>query len=198
MKRQIKSVGVFCGSSKGFDSEYTRKAKELGSLFSRKGVTMIYGGGNVGLMGDIADVMIQANASVIGVIPGHIKDLELGHKGITRLEEVDTMAERKSRIIDLSDAFIVLPGGYGTMDELFEVLVSNQLRLTEKPIGLLNVKGFFNPLFTFIQHGVQEGFIREEHFNQIILEENPEVLLEKLSYFSSVNMDKWIQEIKTA
>lgn len=157
------NVCVFCGSSFGNNPIYSRAAKELGHLLAKGNHTLIYGGGNVGLMGVVADSVLEANGKVIGVIPKFLMDKEVGHSNLTSLEIVTSMHERKKRMADLSDAFVAIPGGWGTLEEIAEILTWKQLGLLAQPVAILNVNGFFDPLLTQMKSMVDQGFLREEN-----------------------------------
>ncbi len=177
----LRSIGVFCGSSAGGDRAYTQAAWQLGDLLARRGITVVYGGAQIGLMGSVADAALAAGGQVIGVIPRLLMDKELGHHGLTELRVVDTMAERKEVIMALSEAFIAMPGGIGTLDELFEVWTASQLGLQSKPCGLLNTLGYFDYLVSFLDQAVSTGFLRPGHRDMLRLHDQPEALLEQLS-----------------
>jgi hypothetical protein len=177
----MRAVGVFCGSSAGVDPAYTTAARQLGELLAQQNITLVYGGAQVGLMGSVADAALAAGGRVIGVIPRLLMKKEVGHTGLTDLRVVQTMAERKEVMMDLSDAFVALPGGIGTLDELFEVWTATQLGLQAKPCGLLNVQGYFDQLLAFLNHAVAQGFLREQHRCQLKLHDDPKVLLSELS-----------------
>ena len=191
----MQQICVFCGSSMGTGLQYRKAAGDLGKLLAMKGIGLVYGGSNVGLMKIIADTVLQNNGRVTGVMPHHLISREIAHTGITEMFEVDTMAQRKEMMISISDAFIALPGGYGTLDELSEVLTFNQLRITDKPLGLLNTGGYFDALLRFFDHGVNEGFIRREHRDNLIVAEDTENLLDLLAQWQPVPTGKWIEEI---
>lgn len=176
----MRAIGVFCGSSAGIAPAYTQAARQLGELLARQSITLVYGGAQVGLMGSIADAALAAGGSVIGVIPQLLLSKEVGHGGLTELRVVQSMAERKEVMMALSDAFIALPGGIGTLDELFEVWTCTQLGLQAKPCGLLNVQGYFNRLVEFLDHAVAQGFLREPHRRQLRLHDDPATLLRDL------------------
>jgi len=161
-------VCVFCGSRVGGPVAYTESARRLGELLAGRGLGLVYGGGHVGLMGVLADAALRAGGEVIGVISQGLVDAELAHTNLTRLYVVDTMHQRKALMADLADAFVALPGGFGTADELFEILTWFQLALHNKPIGLVNVAGFFDPLLAWLDHAVREGFLRPKH-RQLLL-----------------------------
>lgn len=175
--------------------EYRAAASELGRELAVRRMGLVYGGANVGLMKIIADAMLQEGMRVVGVMPRMLVEKEVAHQGLTEFHTVETMSERKSLIIRLSDAFIAMPGGFGTLDELAEVITCNQLRLSDKPIGLLNTCGYFEPLMRFFDHAVNEGFVREEHRTNLVMEESIQALLDRMAGFQPVSMDKWIRDI---
>ncbi len=165
----MRRLCVFCGSSSGNGEVYAASARRLGESLAARGLVLVYGAGHVGLMGVLADAVLGAGGEVIGVIPQALVDKELAHRGLTKLHVVETMHQRKALMADLADAFLALPGGFGTADELFEILTWAQLGLHAKPIGLLNVAGFFDPLLAWLDHTVRQGFVREEH-RRLLLE----------------------------
>ncbi|MBQ8760219.1 MAG: TIGR00730 family Rossman fold protein [Bacteroidales bacterium] len=189
-------ICVFCGSSMGNDIRYQEAAARLGEVLAQNDCTLYYGGGNVGLMKVIADKMIERGKEVIGVMPNLILEMEIGHDGISKMVEVDSMSERKTILINESDAFIAMPGGFGTLDELFEIVVLNQLRITDKPVALYNTLNYYDSLINFIDHGVSQGFIRKEHRDNIIVSDNPETLFQELSRHKSIDIKQWIEDIK--
>lgn len=193
----MSKICVFCGSSMGFDDIYRRKALELADYLIEKGHSLVYGGADVGLMKIIADRMLEAGMEVIGVMPQYLVDKEVSHKGITKLHIVESMAERKNLLIEISDAFIAMPGGFGTLDELAEVLVLDQLQIISKPLGLYNVNDYFDFLIQFIEVGVAEGFVRDEHRSNVYSHENPKELCELIMSYKPVEMTKWLKDIKT-
>lgn len=193
----MSKICVFCGSSMGFDDIYRRKALELADYLIEKGHSLVYGGADVGLMKIMADRMLEAGMEVIGVMPQYLVDKEVSHKGITKLHIVESMAERKNLLIEISDAFIAMPGGFGTLDELAEVLVLDQLQIISKPLGLYNVNAYFNFLIQFIEVGVAEGFVRDEHRSNVYSHENPKELCELIMSYKPVEMTKWLKDIKT-
>jgi uncharacterized protein (TIGR00730 family) len=193
----IQSIGIFCGSAKGKQELYTEKAREIAQLIAKRNMGIVYGGGNIGLMGIIADEMLACKGSITGVIPTHLLEKEVAHENLTKLIVVKDMAERKTEMIRLSDAFLILPGGYGTFDELFEVLSLNQLHLINKPVLIYNIGGYFDALHHFILHAVELGFIKKEHLSFLIIENEIESLFEKLeNYAPEHNLDRWIKELK--
>jgi uncharacterized protein (TIGR00730 family) len=194
----IKSICVFCGSSAGSREEYSAKARALGLLFVEKGITLVYGGSNVGLMHVIADTMMQAGGKVIGVMPHTLIEREVAHKAITEFHVVETMAERKAVMDKLSDAFIAMPGGIGTLDELFEAMSWNQLDLITKPVALFNVLGYWDHLLSFLDHSVDQRFVKPEHRTNLIAESDENILLDKIMNYKAVKVDggKWIKELR--
>lgn len=173
-------ICLFCASATGNDPRFVAAASEVGTRLAARGVGLVYGGGNIGLMGACADAALLAGGEVIGIIPRGLEAQEVAHRGLTQLEITGTMHERKQRMHDLSDGFIVLPGGFGTMDELFETLTWAQLELHRKPIGLLDVAGFFGPLMTFVHHQVTSGVLRPAHRDLLRVDSNPERLIDTL------------------
>lgn len=174
------NICVFCGSSPGNNPIYAKTAKELGYLIGKGNHTLVYGGGNIGLMGIVADAVLEANGKVIGVIPKFLMDREVGHTGLTSLEIVTSMHERKKRMADLSDAFLAIPGGWGTLEEIAEILTWKQLGLITQPVGVLNVNKFFDPLLAQMKSMVEEGFLREENFSSIKSSNSPTEILSAL------------------
>ena len=192
----IKTICVFCGSSTGVNTIYKARAKQLAEFFISHKIHMVYGGANIGLMGILADTMLHNNGQVIGVMPQHLVDNEVAHPTLTKLHIVNDMQERKALMAKLSDAFITLPGAYGTLDELFEILTWNQLHVLTKPVGLLNINGFFDPLIKMLDHAVEEQFLRPEHRGILIVDENEEKLLQKMNEYQPVIAEKWIERLK--
>jgi len=188
----LRRVCVYCGSNAGVRPAYAEAARRLGGLLGARGVGLVYGGGNVGLMGVLADAALAAGAEVIGVIPQGLVDRELGHQGVTELRIVRTMHERKALMADLADAFVALPGGLGTLDELFEVWTWAQLGLHGKPIGLLEVDGFFAPLVAYLDHATSEGFVRAEQRAMVVVEDDAARLLERFAAYEAPRVGKWL------
>ncbi|PTU76442.1 LOG family protein [Pseudomonas mangrovi] len=188
---RLRSICVFCGASPGANPIYAEAAAELGRSLANAGVTLVYGGGEVGLMGVVADAAMAAGGEVIGVIPQSLQDSEIGHKGLTRLEVVSGMHARKARMAELSDAFIALPGGLGTLEELFEVWTWGQLGYHGKPLGLLEVNGFYGKLIGFLDHLVEERFVRSTHRSMLQVRETPAELLEALTNWQPDVVPKW-------
>jgi uncharacterized protein (TIGR00730 family) len=177
----LKRICVFCGSSAGVHSFYAEAAQAVGRLLCRRGVDLVYGGGNVGLMGVLADACLAGGSRVIGVIPQALVDREVAHLGLTELRVVNSMHERKAVMAELSDAFVALPGGYGTWEELFEMLTWTQLGIQRKPCGLLNVNGYYDPLLELADQAVSEGFLREANRELLLSDDDAGRLLDRLS-----------------
>ena len=192
----IKTICVFCGSSTGKNERYSIHARVLAEGLLRDGITLVYGGANVGLMRVIADTMLEGGGKVVGIMPKALVKKEVAHDNLTEMHIVEGMQERKAMMADLSDAFIALPGAYGTFDEIFEVLTWNQLGIVEKPIGLLNIDGYFDAIIRMLDHAVEENFLRKEHREILITETEYPVLLEKLNAFRPVVAQKWIERLK--
>jgi uncharacterized protein (TIGR00730 family) len=181
----MNALCVFCGSSPGVRPEYRQTALKLGTLLAQRDTKLVYGGGNIGLMGIIADSCMAAGGEVVGVIPKALLDKEHGHLGITRLEVVTTMHERKARMAMLADGFLALPGGIGTFEELFEAMTWAQLGIHAKPVALLNTSGFFNPLLALLDSAVDEGFLRSEHRNLLIVSDSIHAVIEEMEASAS-------------
>ena len=193
----MRRLCVFCGSSVGNQSAYAEAAQAMGALLAARGIGLVYGGGHVGLMGVLADAVMASGGEVIGVIPQTLADREIAHSGITELRVVDSMHSRKAMMAELSDAFIAMPGGVGTFEEFFEVVTWTQLGLHRKPCGLLNVNAFYTPLAAFIDQAVSEGFIRPVHRAGIVVDSDPERLLDTLSTIQLPDVPKWIRRDET-
>jgi uncharacterized protein (TIGR00730 family) len=188
----MKRLCVFCGSSSGTRDAYRDAARGLGKELARRGIGLVYGGGNVGLMGVIADAVLQGGGEVIGVIPDHLIAKEVEHRGLTDLRVVGTMHERKALMADLADGFIALPGGFGTYDEFCEVVTWAQLGLHQKPCGMLNVAGFFDALLGMFDHATKEGFIRPDHRAMLRVASEPKPLLDEMETYRAPVLEKWI------
>ena len=188
----MKRVCIFCGSSQGDDGVFAAAARETGEVLARHGFGLVFGGGNIGLMGILADAALAAGGEVIGVIPKALVDRELAHQSLTELRVVHSMHERKALMAELADAFIALPGGYGTLDEFCEVLTWAQLGLHRKPCGLLNVAGFYEPFLAQVDQAVARGFVRSEHRGLFLVDTEPERLVERLQRFDPPTLHKWI------
>jgi uncharacterized protein (TIGR00730 family) len=193
----MKRVCVFCGSSKGARPVYAEAAAQLGILLAARGLELVYGGGYVGLMGIVADATMKAGGHVIGVIPEALMIKEIVHEGLPDLRVVKSMHERKALMADLSDGFIALPGGFGTYEEFCEILTWAQLGLHQKPFGLLNVAGFYNPLLALFDHAVTEQFIRPAHRELVMVDEKAETLLQRMETFHPQATGKWIRPDQT-
>ena len=193
----MRRLCVFCGSSIGANPAYGEAASALGTLLATRGIGLVYGGGNVGLMGVIADAALAAGGEVIGVIPRSLADREIAHTGCTELRVVDSMHTRKAMMADLSDAFVAMPGGVGTFEEFFEAITWTQLGLHRKACGLLNVAGFYTPLARFIDQAVSDGFIRPVHRAAIVVDDDPVRLLDTLSTIDLPDVPKWIRREET-
>ena len=190
----MKSITVFCGSSSGFRAEYAEAAKGLAQLFVEQNIRLIYGGGNIGLMGIIADEVMKRGGEVTGIIPESLDKKEVGHRGLTELLVVSSMHERKAMMAERADGFIAMPGGIGTFEEFFEILTWAQLGFHEKPCGILNVAGYYNGLLALCDNAVSEGFLRGIHRRLILEESEPLALLEKMRGFWPPAVEKWIDK----
>ena len=189
----MKTICVYCGSSDRLHPAYLQAARSMGSNIARRGLELVYGAGSTGLMGALADGALEAGCQVIGVIPTYFNTPQLAHAGLTRLEIVETIHQRKARMAELADAFIALPGGFGTLEELFEMLTWAQIGLHRKPIGLLNVRGYFDPLLGMIDRADREGFIYAEHRALLSHSEHPQTLLDALEgYLPLQGLNKWV------
>jgi len=189
----MNSIAVYCGSSIGKDGIYREAAARLGRTLARKDIEIIYGGGKIGLMGIIADAALQAGGRVTGVIPGFLAELELAHGQLTRLITVETMHQRKAVINEMSDGVIALPGGFGTLDELFEMLTWGQLGLHDKPVGLLNTNGFYDHMLSLVSSMVAEGFLKEINRDMLLVYSDIDELLEKMGNYRAPRVPKWIE-----
>jgi uncharacterized protein (TIGR00730 family) len=183
---------VFCGSSLGARKEYREAAAELGGLLARRDIGLVFGGSRCGLMGFVADAALAAGGAVTGVIPRLLVEKEAAHRGLADLRVVGSMHERKALMAELSDGFVALPGGFGTLEEFFEVLTWSQLGVHRKPCGLLNLAGYYDPLLTLLDHAVEEGFLKPANRELVLSGAAPGVLLDMLSTASVPLVDKWI------
>jgi uncharacterized protein (TIGR00730 family) len=188
----MRSVCVFCGSNLGAQPEYGRAAEAFGRAVAARGLTLVYGGAKVGLMGLLADAALAAGGEVVGVIPAALVAREIAHDGLTALHEVESMHARKARMADLADGFVALPGGAGTLEEVFEVWTWGQLGHHAKPVGFLNVAGFFDSLFAFLDHAERERFMRPAHRGMLSVESDAERLLDRLKTYVPPTVTKWI------
>ena len=193
----IRRVCVFCGSNSGSDGAYAEAARDLGRLFAREGIALVYGGGSVGLMGELADSVLASGGEAIGVIPHALWAREVGHRGLTDIRIVDTMHERKAMMADLADAFIALPGGLGTLEEIFEIWTWAQLGLHQKPVGFLDIDGFYAPLMQFLDRAVAARFVRAEHRAIALIEKDAATLLDKFENWRAPRVEKWITRDET-
>lgn len=188
---------MFCGSSAGFDGRYADGARRLGRAIAGRGLRLVYGGGRVGLMGVVADAALGAGGEVVGVMPKMLVEREISHPGLTELHVVASMHERKALMNDLADGFVALPGGFGTLEELFEVLTWGQLGLHGKPCGLLDGSGYYAPLLAFFDRMVEEGFLKEEHRVRVLCAPHPEELLDAFKVYEAPVVHKWIGRSET-
>jgi uncharacterized protein (TIGR00730 family) len=188
----IQRVCVYCGSSSGSRPEYAQAARDTGTILAQRGLELVYGGACRGLMGILADAALACGGKVTGVIPQALVGMEVAHRGLTDLRVVATMHERKALMVELADAFIALPGGFGTLEEFCEVATWAQLGLHKKPHGLLNVAGYYDSLLKLLRHSVAEGFIRSEHHQMILTDTVPGRLLDRLAQTNWPNLKKWI------
>jgi hypothetical protein len=193
----LHTVCVFCASHSGADPRYAEAARSFGELLAVSGRRIVYGGGNTGLMGALADAALAAGGEIVGVMPKHLVDREVAHRGLTRLEVVDSMHQRKARLSDMADAFVALPGGLGTLEEFVEVWTWGQLGLHRKPYGLMNVAGFYTPLLAFLDHAVSEGFVRPEHRAMVRVAEDPEQLIAAIESAPPPAQPKWLDRSTT-
>jgi uncharacterized protein (TIGR00730 family) len=192
MPAPLQSICVFCGSSRGAHPAYVEAATLVGRTLAERGLTLIYGGARIGLMGAAADGALAAGGKVHGVIPTALMARELGHQGLTKLDEVDSMHERKARMAELADGFIALPGGAGTLEEIAEIWTWAQLGLHRKPIGFLNVAGYFDHLFAFIDQAVAEAFVKPVHAGMLMRSTRPAPLLDAMAAYVPAFTEKWI------
>ncbi len=187
----MRRICVYCGSSPGLQPEYIEAAKKLGSFLAYRKIGLVYGGSNVGLMGAVADAAMENEGETIGVITKALAQ-HVAHDGLKNLQIVDSMHDRKQRMFDLSDGFIALPGGIGTLEELLEVLTWSQLGYHDKPCALLNVCDYYSGLMTFLDHAADQRFLKDVHRNLLIVDQEPESLIEKMAQYQPVKSDKWI------
>ncbi len=193
----VKNICVFCGSANGRRQSYARAARKFGAALAGRELGLVYGGGSIGLMGVVADAALEGGAPVVGVIPRALFRREIAHHGLTRLEVVPSMHARKARMARLSDAFVALPGGIGTLEELFEVLTWGYLGIHAKPIGLLDVGGYWRPLVRLLDHAVEEGFLRPAHRKLVVIDRSPPRLLERLARHRVPAATRWMGEKET-
>jgi len=189
-------ICVFCGSSMGTRNEYKTAAHELANYIAAHDLGLVYGGADVGLMKVLADTALEKGVEVIGIMPKRLIEKEVAHNNLTNMIVVETMAERKDKMVDMSDGFVALPGGFGTFDELSEILTFNQLRISDKPLGILNIAGYFNELLKFFNHAVSEGFVRKEHKENVIVSHKIPDLMRQMNRYQPLTIGKWIEDIK--
>lgn len=197
VENTLKSIAVFCASSDGNDQAITAESYRLGEVMAKKGIVLVYGGSKLGLMGKVAQGALQNNGKVTGVIPDFLKTKEVVHTGLTQLITTRDMHERKLKMHELSDGFIALPGGFGTFEELFEIVTWGQLGLHRNPIGLLNINGFYDDLIAMLKTMVRKELLRKENFDMLLIAENIEELLEKMYNFKPLPVPKWMNKEQT-
>ena len=195
--RTLQRVCVFTGSSAGIRVEYREAAQRFGRLLAERGIGLVYGGARVGLMGAVADATLASGGTVVGVIPQGLVNKEIAHTGLTDLRVVASMHERKAAMAELSDAFVALPGGWGTLEEFFEVLTWSQLGLHRKACGLLNVAGYFDGLLAFADHAVNERFLRQQNREMVLVAAEPAQLLDRLTRYEPPAVEKWLDRAST-
>ncbi|RXZ42734.1 TIGR00730 family Rossman fold protein [Crenobacter cavernae] len=192
---ELESICVFCGANPGARPQYLAAAQAFGRRVAEEGLTLVYGGGNIGLMGAVADAALEAGGRVLGIIPGFLKDKEVAHDGLSELVVTESMHQRKAQMAAHSDAFVALPGGFGTFEELFEMITWSQLHLHQKPVALLNLNGFYDPLMAQIDRAISEGFIREE--NRPLVTAHPDIddLVAALKTYRHHAADRWLPAV---
>ncbi|MCH7512336.1 MAG: TIGR00730 family Rossman fold protein [Bacteroidetes bacterium] len=193
----MKYICVFCGSATGNRPQYITEAEKLGVEMVKNNIHLIYGGGSIGLMGILADKILALGGEVTGVIPRFLTAKEVDHKGITKLIEVNSMHERKQIMAELADGFIAMPGGFGTLEELAEILTWAQLGLVQKPISLFNVNSYYNPLISLFDTMEESGFLKKENKNLLLIDDDPKRLIEKLRDYKPVPVEKWLHKEQT-
>jgi uncharacterized protein (TIGR00730 family) len=193
----MKTICVFAGANLGTRDEYRTAAEDLGRTLAGRHIGVVYGGARIGLMGAMADAALAVDGNVVGVIPAALADREVAHDGLSDLRIVASMHERKATMADLSDGFIALPGGWGTLEELFEILTWAQLGLHQKPCGLLNVAGYFDRLLSFVEYSIDEGFLRREYGSIILVSSSPGALLDMMAVYRPLPLQKWIDREAT-
>ncbi len=192
----MNKICVFCGSSRGIKDNYAFMAEKLAETLVENNIELVYGGANIGLMKSIADRVLALEGSVTGVMPGNLASKEILHESMTETILVEDMQERKRIMEELSDGFITMPGGFGTMDELFEMLCLNQLGLIHKPVGIYNVDGFYDPLIAWLDHAVDMKFVRPEHRANILVDNDPQALIDKMGNYQALVAEKWVEDLK--
>jgi len=193
----LHTVCVFCAASPGVDLVYVERAAAMGRLLATSGRRLVYGGGRTGLMGALADAALNAGGEVVGIMPRHLVEREVAHVGLTELHVVASMHERKALLSELSDGFLAMPGGLGTLEELFEVWTWGQLGLHRKPYGILEVGGFYAPLLHFLDHAVNEGFIRQEYRDLLVVDTDPRALIERMEAMHPPALPRWLDRAST-
>ncbi|MEQ3656962.1 MAG: TIGR00730 family Rossman fold protein [Dokdonia sp.] len=193
----LQSICVFCGSSEGNDAHIVEQAQALGEVLAKRNITLVYGAAKIGVMGTVAQAALDQGGKVIGVIPEFLKRKEVVHLGLTQLFTNQNMHERKMKMQELSDGFITLPGGFGTLEELFEILTWSQLGLHQKPIGILNTNGFYDDLLALLEHMVKRGFLRLANYELLLVDTTIEGLLDKMIAFKAPQVPKWLNENRT-
>ncbi|MFW6207015.1 MAG: TIGR00730 family Rossman fold protein [Gemmatimonadota bacterium] len=191
---KVQRICVFCGSSAGEDSRYLDAASELGAAIAQRGLGLVYGGSRIGLMGRLAQAVLDAGGEVTGVMPRPLMNRELVHAGLHDLVVTESMHERKAEMAARSDAFVAAPGGLGTFEEFFEILTWAQLGFHRKPCGILNASDYYGPLTRMLDHAVREGFVQEQHRKMILVEDNPQVLLDRMGDYQPPEVPRWIEE----
>ncbi len=189
---QMKRICVYCGSSPGKLPQYRHAARTLGHELAARGIALVYGGASIGVMGTIADAVLAKGGEVSGVIPAVLSTREITHRGLNELFVVNSMHERKAKMAELSDGFIALPGGWGTIEEIFEMLTWAQLGLHEKPCGLLNISSYYDHLFAFLEHAIDQRFVQQEFRPMIMMEQSASTLLDRFENYSAPHVKKWI------
>jgi hypothetical protein len=192
MSNQLSSVAVYCGSNSGNDPAYAEASAGLGRTLAARGIRLVWGGGQVGLMGSVSDAVLASGGQAFGVITQALKAKEVAHEGLAELQVVATMHERKAAMADAADAFVMLPGGFGTFDEFFEVVTWTQLGVHVKPCGILDVNGYFGALRGMLDAAVTGGFVREAHRDMILVDDDPGRLLDRLAAWTPVTVGKWL------
>ncbi len=193
----MKRVCVFCGSSPGVNPAYLEAARALGGALAARKIGLVYGGSSVGLMGAVADAVLASGGEAVGVLPRGLEAREVGHSGLTELHLVGSMHERKAKMADLADGFIAMPGGLGTLEELFEIWTWALLGVHQKPVGLLDTAGYYAPLIAFVDHAVREGFVRETHRTLVVVDGAEAALLDKLAAYTPPDLPKWVAAGRT-
>lgn len=194
---KLEKICVFCGSSEGNDLAITDAAKRLGEIFANRNITLVYGAAKIGVMGNIAKSVLEKKGKVIGIIPNFLKKKEVVHLGLTKLISTENMHQRKMKMQEESDGFIAMPGGMGTLEELFEIITWLQLGLHKKPIGLLNINGFYNDLINMLETMVRKGFLSMDNYSLLLVDSNPERLLKKMEEFKPATLPKWLSKDRT-